>query len=121
MKQYIVTEKQILDGVQYALEINISNKDIVNRIMKDVCMEVETVLEDDCDEMTEEMWNAQKQGHWVEAEGSFVTPGGDPVWECSECDKGRHVYGVENSSYGITDGQWVTCPNCGAKMEGTNE
>lgn len=121
MKQYIVTEKQILDGVQYALEINISNKDIVNRIMKDVCMEVETILEDDCDEMTEEMWDAQKQGHWIKAEGPFVTPGGDPVWECSECGKGRHVYGVENSSYGITDGQWVSCPNCGARMDGTYE
>ena len=60
-----------------------------------------------------------KTGHWVQVHG-FATPGGDPVWECSECGKGRHVYGIEHGSYGadIADGQWVACPNCGAIMEG---
>lgn len=59
-----------------------------------------------------------KKGHWVKVHG-FVTPGGDPVWACSECGKGIHVYGVEHSSYGadIAEHQWVACPNCGAKME----
>ena len=60
----------------------------------------------------------RKQGKWIEARGSWYTPGGDPVWECSECGKGRHVYGTEHGSYGsdVADGQWVSCPNCGADM-----
>ena len=62
-----------------------------------------------------------KEGHWVKARGNWCTPGGDPVWECSECGKGIHVYGIEHGTYGsdIADGQWVSCPNCGAKMGGT--
>ena len=49
----------------------------------------------------------------------FCTPGGDPVWMCSECGKGMHVYGIEHGSYvsDIADHQWVACPNCGALME----
>lgn len=60
-----------------------------------------------------------KRGKWVKARGSWCTPGGDPVWECSECGKGLHVYGFEHGSYGadVADGQWVACPNCGAMME----
>lgn len=60
-----------------------------------------------------------RHGRWVKARGSWFTPGGDPVWECSECGKGMHVYGVEHGSYGsdVADGQWVACPNCGAKMD----
>lgn len=59
-----------------------------------------------------------KRGNWVKARGSWCTPGGDPVWECSECGKGTHVYGIEHGTYGadIADGQWVACPNCGADM-----
>lgn len=58
-------------------------------------------------------------GKWVQVHG-FVTPGGDPVWECSECGKGMHVYGIEHGTYGsdVADGQWVACPNCGARMDG---
>ena len=58
------------------------------------------------------------RGKWVKARGSWCTPGGDPVWECSECGKGRHVYGIEHGTYGadVADGQWVSCPNCGADM-----
>lgn len=61
-------------------------------------------------------------GHWVKVNG-YATPGGDPVWQCSVCGKGRHVYGIEHGSYGadIADGQWVACPNCGAIMEGEQE
>ena len=60
----------------------------------------------------------RKHGKWVEAKDSWCTPGGDPVWECSECGKGVHVYGIEWRSYGgdVADGQWVSCPNCGADM-----
>lgn len=63
----------------------------------------------------------QKKGRWIEV-GGYFTPGGDPVWKCSECGKGTHVYGIEANSYNgdITNGhQWVACPNCGAKMEET--
>ena len=64
-----------------------------------------------------------RRGHWVKARGSWCTPGGDPVWECSECGKGRHVYGIEHGTYGadVADGQWVSCPNCGCKMDGGRE
>lgn len=62
---------------------------------------------------------AIKTGHWVEVYG-YCTPGGDPVWCCSECGKGIHVYGIEAPTYGrnIADHQWVACPNCGAMMKG---
>lgn len=58
-----------------------------------------------------------KYGYWKKV-GGYCTPGGDPVWCCSECGKGQHVYGIEYSSYSgdISDGQWVSCPNCGAMM-----
>lgn len=61
----------------------------------------------------------QKQGKWIKVHG-YVTPGGDPVWCCSECGKGTHVYGIEHGTYGadVSDGQWVACPNCGAIMVG---
>ena len=57
-------------------------------------------------------------GRWVKVSG-YVTPGGDPAWKCSECGKGVHVYGIEHGTYGadIADGQWISCPNCGAKMD----
>ena len=59
-----------------------------------------------------------KRGKWVHVYG-YVTPGGDPVWRCSECGKGEHIYGIEHGTYGadIADHQWVACPNCGARME----
>ena len=58
------------------------------------------------------------RGRWIKAKRGWYTPGGDPVWECSECGKGMHVFGVEHGSYGsdVADGQWVACPNCGADM-----
>lgn len=36
----------------------------------------------------------------------------DPVWICSKCGKGRHVYGKNLRAYL----QWIACPNCGAIM-----
>lgn len=61
----------------------------------------------------------RKRGHWIAVHG-FCTPGGDPVWACSECGKGIHVYGIEHGTYGadVSDGQWKACPNCGARMVG---
>lgn len=61
-------------------------------------------------------------GHWVKVHG-FVTPGGDPVWACSECGKGIHVYGIEHGTYGadVSDGQWKACPNCGAVMRSKDD
>lgn len=66
--------------------------------------------------------SARKKGHWVEVSG-YATPGGDPVWACSECRKGLHTYGIEHGSYGsdIADRQWVSCPNCGADMRGEED
>lgn len=55
---------------------------------------------------------------WQTVSG-YVTPGGDPVWVCSNCGKGQHVWGVEAASYGAhtSEHQWVACPNCGAIMK----
>lgn len=63
-----------------------------------------------------------RHGRWVKVHG-YCTPGGDPVWACSECGKGVHVYGIEHGTYGadIADDQWVSCPNCGAKMDGDGD
>ena len=60
----------------------------------------------------------RKKGKWIVVHG-YCTPGGDPVWACSECGKGEHVYGIEYPTYShnVSDGQWVSCPNCGAEME----
>ena len=59
------------------------------------------------------------KGKWIEV-GGYITPGGDPVWRCSECGKGKHVWGIEGTSYGgsIAEHQWVACPNCGTMMIG---
>lgn len=64
----------------------------------------------------------RKTGEWIKVHG-YVTFGGDPVWKCSECGKGVHVYGIEHGTYGadISDGQWVSCPNCGADMRGEQD
>jgi len=51
--KFIVTEKQILDAVKYALELNIQESKIVDILMHDVEDEIETVLYDDCEEVEE--------------------------------------------------------------------
>ena len=60
---------------------------------------------------------ARKEGRWVKMSG-YATPGGDPVWCCSECGKGIHTYGIEAPTYGgdIAEHQWLSCPNCDAYM-----
>lgn len=52
--KFIVSEKQILDAVKYALELNIQESKIVDILMHDVEDEIETILYDDCEEYTEE-------------------------------------------------------------------
>lgn len=51
--RFIITEKQILDAVKYALELNIQESKIVDILMHDVEDEIETVLYDDCEEVEE--------------------------------------------------------------------
>lgn len=51
--KFIVTEKQILDAVKYALELNIQESKIVDILMHDVEDEIETVLYDDYEEVKE--------------------------------------------------------------------
>lgn len=49
--KFIITEKQILNAVKYALELNIQESRIVDILMYDVEDELETVLYDDCEEV----------------------------------------------------------------------
>ncbi len=48
--KFIITEKQILNAVKYALELNIQEQRIVDILMHDVEDEIDTVLYDDCEE-----------------------------------------------------------------------
>ena len=48
--KFIISEKQILKAVKYALELNIQEQRIVDILMHDVEDEIETVLYDDCEE-----------------------------------------------------------------------
>lgn len=52
--KFIISEKQILNAVKYALELNIQEKRIVDILMHDVEDEIETVLYDDCEEVQAE-------------------------------------------------------------------
>ena len=51
--KFIISEKQILNAVKYALELNIQEQRIVDILMHDVADEMETVLYDDCEEYKE--------------------------------------------------------------------
>ena len=48
--KFIISEKQIISAVKYALELNIQESKIVDILMHDVEDEIETVLYDDCEE-----------------------------------------------------------------------
>lgn len=52
--KFIISEKQILNAVKYALELNIKEQKIVDILMYDIGYEIETVLYDDCEEYTAE-------------------------------------------------------------------
>ena len=56
--EYIVTKSQIFNAVRYGLECDIAKTAIVDLLMKNIEYEIETVIEDDCVEMTDEMWEA---------------------------------------------------------------
>lgn len=56
--EYIVTKEEIFYAVRYALECDFSKTAIVDLLMKNIEKAIETVLEDDCEEMTDEMWDA---------------------------------------------------------------
>lgn len=47
---------------------------------------------------------------WVEMSG-YVTEGGDTVWKCPICGKGKHVYGIEHLS-----NYTHKCSDCGALL-----
>ena len=49
--KFIVSKKQILNAVKYALELNIQEQRIVDILMHDIEDEIETVLYDDCEEV----------------------------------------------------------------------
>ena len=46
---------------------------------------------------------------WLDHSEHWSTPGGDPVYICSVCKEGSHVYGVEHRR------QYDECPDCGSK------
>ena len=48
--KFIISEKQILNSIKYALELNIQEQRIVDILMHDIEDEIETVLYDDCEE-----------------------------------------------------------------------
>ena len=52
--KFIISEKQILNAVKYALELNIQEQKIVDILMHGVEDEIETVLYDDCEEVQAE-------------------------------------------------------------------
>lgn len=64
----------------------------------------------------------RNKAKWIKMHG-YVTPGGDPVWMCSNCGMGVHVYGIEHRSYegNVAKHQWLACPNCGAMMDGEEQ
>ena len=52
--KFIISEKQILSAVKYALKLNIQEQKIVDILMHDIEDEIETVLYDDCEEYNTE-------------------------------------------------------------------
>ena len=48
--KFIISEKQIISAVRYALELNIQESKIVDILMHDIEDEIEIVLYDDCEE-----------------------------------------------------------------------
>ena len=55
--KYIVTERTIVQAVKYGLEQSLKDYAIIERLMRPIIEELETVLEDDCEKMTDEMWS----------------------------------------------------------------
>ena len=55
---YIVTKGALSSTVMDALRKEFTSTSIADTIHKRIMYNIETVLEDDCEEVTEEMWNA---------------------------------------------------------------
>lgn len=55
---------------------------------------------------------ARKKGQWIKSKKRVFTPGGDPLWQCSNCGQGEHVYGV-----GTADNFLRKCPDCKSMNE----
>ena len=51
--EYIVTERTIVQAVKYGLEQSLKDYAIIERLMRPIIEELETVLEDDCEKMTD--------------------------------------------------------------------
>lgn len=47
--KYIVTERTIVQAVKFGLEQSLKDYVIIERLMRPIIEEVETVLEDDCE------------------------------------------------------------------------
>ena len=73
---------------------------------------------DDDDDLDDDAYTERARGEWVKVEENVITAGGDPIWICSKCGKGKHIYGTHHRLYNndISDLQWIACPNCGAIM-----
>ena len=73
---------------------------------------------DDDDDLDDDAYTERARGEWIKVEENVITAGGDPIWICSKCGKGKHVYGTHHRAYNndISDLQWIACPNCGAIM-----
>ena len=55
-------------------------------------------------------------GEWVRDHSQrWMTPGGTPLYVCSECLKGSHLYGIE--FFRKVD----ICPDCGSKNTYTDK
>lgn len=50
----------------------------------------------------------QQEGLWKPVHG-VITPGGEPLYVCSNCGQGEHLYGVENPK------KMRYCRDCGSK------
>lgn len=61
--KYIITEKQILNAVKHALELNIQESRIVDILMHDVEDEIEIVLYDDCDVYKADKGESDEEDH----------------------------------------------------------
>ena len=48
-KKYIVTERTIVQAVKYGLEQSLKDYSIIERLMRPIIEEIDTVLEEDCE------------------------------------------------------------------------
>lgn len=116
--KYIVRGSQIAKTVRGALLKTIANKDIVNIIHMAVMNDIQTVLEDDCEELTaylddlptvsEQFGIELETGKWERiTPNQLHTVNCWKVLKCSVCNSIRQVDAFDYMDY---------CPSCGARM-----